>query len=551
MARFFQHFCGTMRDDGGAIGAILAVFLGLSLVLCALAIDVGSLYLERRSAQGAADLAAIAAARDLDRAEAAARATLASNGVSARLLTVTKGRYDVDPTVDSGSRFVPGGLPHNAVRVDVSFPGQLYFAKSLTDAPDIAVSAMGAADAQAMFSIGSRLAALREGVANALLSGLLGGHVSLSVMDYDALVAADIGLMDFMSALATEVGITAGTYDTVLDANATVAQVLNAAASAARAGGDLRAASALGTLLGQASPSAAVSLRSLIDLGPLGQAAIGAPHAGLSSDVNVLSLVNAAASLANGARQVSVNLGAAVPGLSNLTLDIAIGERPQGSGWVTVGQAGATLRTAQTRLRLVADVGGSGLLAGLRIRLPIYLELASAEARLESVQCSGGAGQSGSATIAARPAVVSAWIGDMSGSLTSFGSGLPVSYATLVQTPLLSISARAFAAMDNVQATDLVFSQSDVDRQVVKTAEVRDYLTSPVSHLLQTADIRVNLLGLGSVLAIKGALLGILTPVTQLLDPLLGSVLEALGLHLGEVDVRVHAIRCGTAVLAG
>lgn len=551
MARFFQHLRGAARDDGGAIGVILAVFLGLSLVLCALAIDVGSLYLERRSAQGAADLAAIAAARDMDRAEAAARATLASNGVSAQSLAVIKGRYDVDPTVDSGRRFVAGGLPHNAVRVDVAFPGQLYFAKTLTAAPDIAVSAVGATDAQAMFSIGSRLAALREGVANALLSGLLGGHVSLSVMDYDALVAADIGLMDFMSALATEVGITAGTYDAVLDANATVAQVLDAAASAARARGDLRAASALVTLLGQATPSATVSLRSLLDLGPLGQAAIGAPHAGLSSDVNVMSLVNAAATLANGARQVSVNLGAAVPGLIGLTLDMAIGERPQGSGWVAVGQAGATLRTAQTRLRLVAEVGGSGLLAGLRIRLPIYLELASAEARLASVQCSGGDGQSGSATIAARPAVVSAWIGDISGSLSSFGSSLPVSYATLVQAPLLSISAKAFAAMDNVQATDLSFLQSDVDRQVVKTAEVRDYLTSPVSHLLQTADIRVNLLGLGSVLSIKGALLGILTPVTQLLDPLLASVLELLGLHLGEVDVRVHGIRCGTAVLAG
>lgn len=551
MAYFFEHLRGAARDNRGAIGAILAVFLGVSLVLCALAVDVGSLYLERRSAQGAADLAAIAAARDLDRAEAAARATLASNGVSAQSLAVTKGRYDVDPAVASGLRFVPGGLPHNAVRVDVIFPGQLYFAKSLTAAPDIAVSAVGAADAKAMFSIGSRLAALREGVANALLSGLLGGHVSLSAMDYDALVAADIGLMDFMSALATDVGITAGTYDAVLDANATVAQVLSAAATAARSRGDLRAASALATLLSQASPSATVSLRSLMDLGPLGQAAIGAPHAGLSSDVNLMSLVNAAATLANGARQVSVNLGAAVPGLLGLTLDLAIGERPQGSGWVAVGQAGATIRTAQTRLRLVADVGGSGLLAGLRIRLPIYLELASAEARLASVQCNGVGGQGGSATIAARPAAVSAWIGDISGSLSSFGSSLPVSYATLVQAPLLSISAKAFAAMDNVQETDLTFSRSDVDQQVVKTAEVRDYLTSPVSHLLQTADIRVNLLGLGSVLSIKGALLGILMPVTQLLDPLLASVLELLGLHLGEVDVRVHGIRCGTAVLAG
>jgi uncharacterized membrane protein len=552
MSMLMRRVRQTLRDDRGSIGVILAVFLGISLALCALAIDVGSLYLERRTTQGAADLAAIAAASDMDRADAAARATLAANGVNGlRSLAVVKGRYVVDPAIESGLRFVPGGLPHNAVRLDLAVPGHLYFAKALSDAPEISVSAVGAADAKAMFSIGSRLAAVRGGVVNALLGGLFGGHVALSAMDYDALVATDVGLFDFMSALATEAGITAGTYQNVLSMNATVGQVLEAAASTAQARGHARAASALGTLTAQVPASTTIALSSLINAGSLAQATIGHANPGLSSDVNIMSLLTATAALANGQRQVSVNLAGSVPGLLGLTLDIAIGERPQGSGWVAAGQAGATVKTAQMRFRLTAEVGGSGLLSALRIRLPIYLELASAEARLEAVQCQGVDTRTGTATIAARPAAVKAWIGDVSSSMTGFGSSLPVAYATLAQAPLLSISAKAYAAMENIQPTSLTFSQSDVDHKTVKRAEVRDYLTSVVSHLLQTADIRVNLLGLGSVTAIKSALLGLLTPVAQALDPLLASVLELVGVHLGEVDVRVHGIRCGSAVLAG
>ncbi len=545
----FRRF---VRSRSGAMGVFMAMVLVVSLALCALAVDVGSLYLERRTAQGAADLAALAAARDLDRAEAAARATLAVNGFATlSALSVVKGRYEPDPDVARGQRFVPGRVPHNAVRLDMTFPGQLYFATSFSAAPAISVSATGAAEAQAAFSIGSRLASVRDGVANALLGALVGGKVALSVMDYEALLAADVSLFDFLSALGTEIGTSVGTYDQVLGANATVGQILRAAATAAERKGETRAAQAIAALLGQAATSAVVPLGAVVDLGPLAQAALGSPPAGLAADVNVMSLLTAMATAANGGHQAAIDLAGSVPGLLSLKADLAIGERAQHSGWVAVGQAGATLRTAQMRLQLVAEVGGSGLLAGLRVRLPIYVELAQAEARLESVQCAAGQGQ-GQARIAARPAAVKAWIGDVAvGGLSDFGTSLPVAFAGLVETPLLSIRAKAYAEMANISSVMLDFSQSDVDRGTVKTAEVRDPIAPLVSHLVQTADIRVDLLGLGSVVAIKGALLGLLTPVASALDPLVMSLLDLAGVHLGEVDVRVHGIRCGAAVLAG
>lgn len=538
----------------GSIGVVFALFLTLSVSLFALAIDMGSLYLERRTVQGAADLAAVAAASDLNRAEDAARATLNANGFgNIHSLSVVKGRYEVDPDVLPGQRFTAGKEPYNAVRLNVAMGGQLYFAKSFMSDPEISVSAVGTADAQATFSIGSRLASVNGGIINALLGALLGGSVSLSAMDYNALLNANISLGKFLSALATDIGVTAGTYNSVLDSEVSVGNVLSATVAAANASGQTQAAQVAARLLGQTTTTATVPLKALVDLGPLAYAEIGQPHSGLEADLNVMSLISALVQVANGKNQVAVNLGAGVPGLLSLKLDVAIGEPAQHSAWVAVGQPGATVQTAQTRLRLVAEVGGTGLLAGVRVRLPLYIEVAHAEARLKDIECGVGQAGNAKAIIEARPAVVRAWIGEVAaGGLSSFGSSVPVSNAAIVQALLVSVTASAYTAMTNAAATELSFTQSDVDGHVIKKAEVKNYTTSLVASLLQSADLRVNVLGLGlGVGAIKGLVLSLLTPVTSLLDPIVATLLKTLGVHLGEVDVQVNGIRCGGAVLAG
>lgn len=540
--------------EDGTIAIVMALFLMVCVSLSAIAIDMGSLYLERRTAQGAADLAAMAAAADLDRAEEAARATLAANGMGdVRALSVVKGRYEGDGAVAPNVRFVAGREPYNAVRLDMARSGQLYFAKSFMAEPEISVSALGAADAQATFSIGSRLASLKGGLLNTLLGSLLGGKVSLSAMDYNALADAQISLDSFLSALAAEIDLTGGTYSALLNSDVRVDNVLDAIVKAATSEGDMQAAHAAATLASQISGTATVPLDTLVDLGPLANAAVGQPQAGLAADVSVMSLLSAAAVAANGANQVAVNLDGSIPGLLSLRLDLAIGEAAQHSGWVAIGQQGATVRTAQTRLRLVAEVGGTGLLAGVRVRLPLYVEIAGAEARLAGLTCGPVQGGNREAVIEAQPAVVKAWIGDVApGGLSSFGTSVPVSNASVVQAPLISVSASAFAQMTNAAATELRFSQSDIDAHVVKTAKVHDHLSSLVSSLLQTANLNVNVLGLGlNVSAIKALALSLLSPVVAALDPLVASLLKSIGVGLGEVDVQVNGLRCGGAVLAG
>jgi uncharacterized membrane protein len=544
----------TWRDSRGSIAVIMAIFFTVAVTLCALAIDMGSLYLERRTAQGAADLAAVAAAADLDHAEAAARATLHANGLGElQQFSVVKGRYTPDPALAVATRFAAGQQPFNAVRLQVAKSGKLYFAKSFMSEPDISVAAIGTTDAQAMFSVGSRLASLNGGLVNSLLGALLGGNVSLSAMDYNSLLNGNVSLDGFLSALASDIGVTAGTYSDVLNSRATVRNVLTATVNAANSSGQTQAATATARLLNQVNASLNVPLKSLVDLGPFAQAEIGQPHAGLASQVNVMSLISAMAQLANGKNQVAVDLGTTIPGLLSVKLDLAIGEPAQKSGWVAVGQPGAKVYSAQTRLRLIAEVGGTGILAGVRIRLPIYIDVAAAEGTLKTLTCDLTQPANSSAVIAAKPAVVRAWIGDVApGGLSSFSTSVPVSRAAMVQAPLVTVSASAYAEMSNVSATDLSFSQSEVNGRVVKSAYSRDLLTTLVSSLVSRLDLQVNVLGLGlGVSAVKGLLATLLTPVAATLDPIVAALLKTVGVNLGEVDVQVQGIRCGSAVLAG
>jgi Flp pilus assembly protein TadG len=123
------------RDDHGGIAIIASAFFMVGITCSALAIDVGSLYLEKRNAQSITDLAAMAAAGDLAHAEAAARATLVANkiDIAAATVKVDLGHYDPKLATAVSARFTAGALPYNAARVTVTKPGRIFFAKTFVD----------------------------------------------------------------------------------------------------------------------------------------------------------------------------------------------------------------------------------------------------------------------------------------------------------------------------------------------------------------------------------------------------------------------------------
>ena len=427
-----------LKDERGGVAVMAALFGGVFCVLAALAIDLGSISLKARQVQGAADLSAMAAARDLSHAQAAAQATAAANLPEVQTVSVTKGGYVADARLAPKDRFSAGAPEPNAARVEVAAPAPLFFGRWILQRDSLvirktATAAIPGGRPQAMFSIGSRLASLDGGLANALLSGLLGGKVSLTVMDYRALAGAQVNLLQFSDALATELGVTAGDYDALLKQEVTAGRALKVLE--AIAGADSK--SALGKLT-RVPIDARLKLQDLI--GVEADAKQGLREA-LNADVSALDLIMASLETANGDRQVALDLGARA-GLADLDVMLAIGERPNRSPWLTITDKGEPIiRTAQARIYLKATTAQA--LAGLaQVKLPILIEAASSEAKLSRIDCAGAP----LTTLSVRPGLARARIGTIDESrLKNFKAPLTTSQATLVSALAGLVTVKASA----------------------------------------------------------------------------------------------------------
>ncbi|ODT78647.1 MAG: hypothetical protein ABS76_23290 [Pelagibacterium sp. SCN 64-44] len=540
-----------LADQRGNMAVLFAVGFTLSAFVSALAVDAAALYHERRRLQAAVDLAAISAAADPSRAAEIARSVLsearllAPDGTAG--LSVVAGRYD--PGRPRDARFQPGAVPANAVAVEMQRPGALYFAAPFAAPPVIGARGLAAVTPEVAFSIGSRLASLNGGLVNALLSRLLGTQIALNVMDYRALADARVDALAFLDALAAQMGIGAGTYDELLALNAGPGPI--AAALAGLTDGAARTALQAVALAGQGSP---VPLRRLFALGGLGKLHLGSAPVTADLLLSPLDLLAASAALANGQRQVSLALGAGIPGLTGLRLDLAIGEVPQGGNWFAVGAAGTVLRTAQTRLRLKAELLGGPLLLGAGVKLSLWLDLAPAEARLVSATCPAPGAPKGSAVIAARPGLAHLALGELGDSaFRQFGALPSLKSAKLVDVLLLRITGAAQVEIAQTTPVTLSFSSADIAGGVGKSATTHTPVASLAGSLLADLDLTIDILGLGLAPAkvIAGALRDLLAPLAPTLDLTIGGALSALGLGIGEADIRVHGVRCGPAVLVG
>ena len=442
------------RDRAGNIGTLTALTSPLLLLSMALGVDYGFLTLQQRQLQAAVDLAAIAAAADVADADKATARHFAANGLSYTVETSTgsllpplidatdlvssgqtgtarveRGRYTPDPAVDPENRFQPGEVAADAVRVTLERRADLFVAGLFTgEPPTLAASGIAARQKLAAFSVGSRLASLNDGILNALLGQMLGTTLSLNVMDYRALVDADIEIRPFLSAVATKLDLTAASYEDVLAAELTMPQLLS-------------------------------SLR-------------------------------------------------AVHGLSAL--------------------------------------------AGLRIALPLYVEVAASEAKLADITCHGAMPTNASVGIDTVPGVAEIAIGAVDPSvLSDFSDEARVKPARLIDSNLLRVTGMAHVETKNLTPTRLTFSPSDIAEATMKSVSTRDILTSTTKTLLENLDLDVELLflTLGTPKAVTKALSATLGAVTPAVDELLYNLLLVVGVRVGEADVRVTGVECRRPVL--
>ncbi|MET4898882.1 pilus assembly protein TadG-related protein [Sphingomonadaceae bacterium jetA1] len=531
------------RERRGAVSILTAIAIMALIGFAAMAVDVGMLTLSQRKLQGVADQAAVAAAAsNASRRALAVQKVIAAQGLTDVTVTMAVGRYRSDAAIAPENRFT-AGTDGGAVRVILSQPVTLFFGRVLTGRNTAPVSAKATARRidLAAFSLGTRLVNLHGGLPGALLNALAGSDLSLSLLDYQALVSTRIDLLRATQFLGTRIGLTGASFQDILAANVTLPTLLSAMADAAGNSGT----AALLRNISLRVPGSSVPLTRLIDLGPLGSATSAASRNLI--DIDAYSMLRESLSIANGRRQVSLNLGASVPGLLSTTVLLAIGERPASSPWLAVAQdGGVTVRTAQQRLLVEAQIGVP-LVAN--VHLPIFVETAAAQARLNAVQCSDS-GQSVTIDVLPSPGTIA--IAEIDRSQFNDMSRSPIrGEAALLRTLIATVWGRVQIGLASDTAWQRVsFDTSDIANRATRTVNSNSLVRGLASSLIQSVKLRLELLGLNLDLVGLTSLVGnVLMLVAPALDLLINGLTDLLGLHLGQADVTINGVRCGTATL--
>ncbi len=223
------------------------------------------------------------------------------------------------------------------------------------------------------------------------------------------------------------------------------------------------------------------------------------------------------------------------------------------SPWLTVTSAkGYTLSTAQTRILITAGLlTGNVLLPS--VTLPVYVELASATASLGSISCSGASATQG-VSLNVVPSVGKVAIASVSATdMANFAASVPLASATLVNVPLVAkVTALSQISLGGVTTQTVNFSMPEITAQTIKTVSTRDLTQGITTSLVSGINLQASLLGgllpinLSGVTSLVGGVLGIAAP---LVDNVLFTLTDALGVRIGAADVQVNKLRCGTPTI--
>ncbi|WP_186204470.1 TadG family pilus assembly protein [Burkholderia gladioli] len=598
------------RRERGSFAVMAAVFL---VVIAAIfgVLDVGNTYLQRRDLQQIADMAAAAGVQRVDnlctQAPTSASNSATVNGLNTSqgdTIAVTCGRWD--PTVNPAPSYYlantntsgdPNRLQLNAVQVNVTrqvrhmFVGPLQTVRATSTARATAID---------VFSVGATLAQLggtscsgtpasssaNPGLVNGLLGALLGSKsgLNLSLVSYQALACTNVRLADIAAAAG------AGTIDQLLALNLSLSQFLKLIANALQQTSVVNAnlQASLGAL--QALISANVNGGNLNLGGPNGllNIALANAQSAATATVSLLDLIMVGAEVANSNNAVAVNIpSVALGGLTGTQLQVQIISPPSigiGEGGINpaTGQWRTQASTAAVGLYLLVDLGLKQVpivgpllqLVGVNVdvTLPLYLQVGTGKAVLNSTQCAQTAAAS-TATITATPGVANLCIGTP--PLNSKGMiSLSSTYSCKSPAQIINAQIAPFGILNLLQLT---VSVSNISVQVQGAAQTHTF--SGVSGLdsnywtvnsnalgsalasalaqLATAQISPNLGLLGNVISVAlpsnfvGTILGILQPVLSpllsALDAVIVPLLNLLGVQVGAATVHQISLTCGVA----
>lgn len=416
----------------------------------------------------------------------------------------------------------------------------------------------------ACVSAGPRLASVdstRGVLLNALMGRLLDSSISLSALDWQNVARADVNLLGLLRALQAQTRVASPSE--ALDAQASLVQIVNAAASVATAGGNSAAAAALNLLSPQLGPIVqTIRLRDLLQVN-LQQGALA------SSTINLLELVSGSFQLFNHRNVFTtptpVSLTGAAVGLGGLLQNVDLYAQVIEPPVYVCGPTGATFNTAAIRvklnLHLITIYPNTSNLVGILgivdasasvVDLELYVELGRANGTLASIDALAR-----SVSVQATPGVAALYLGNISDSVFFNRSAIlnpatHLNHATIgalsvnlggLGTLNVAIQAKAYGNGQSPSASTLRFSSPYPQTRSAYTSA--GFVDNLLADLLSHLELRLQP-SLGEPLnstvvplltsSVASALSPVLAPIlTGLVDPLL----HALGVRLGEVDVTV------------
>lgn len=423
--------------------------------------------------------------------------------------------------------------------------------------------ARAACSSQGCVTAGPRLASIDSSqgeLLNLITGSLLGSSVNLTVADWNALAGGNLKLVSLLQALQLQLGVSSPS--TALSANATVAQILSAAATAAQADGQTLAASALGKSAAQAGPlGGVVRLGDLLD--------IRLPDNALATaSIDALELLSGTAQLYNTRNVLTTPTPVGIPGVTLGLLGLTAGTVQLYAQAVeppvyVCGPAGSQFHTATIRLKLNIGLASlsldSSVLNGLGgilgadlqlTQLQLFIEVARAEGMIGLVNALGTA-----LTVEATPGVVDLYLGSMPDNVffersrtivpadVGYGTVAGLTTTILFNTQTVAVQARARARGQNPGVRSLSFPGPFPQTRAASTS--LGFVATLLSDLIGNLELQIQP-SLGPLVdgllldPLKGLIGGVVSPLlssvlTGVGDPLL----QALGVRLGEVDVTV------------
>ncbi|GFM73665.1 membrane protein [Pseudomonas cichorii] len=341
-----NRYAGLPIRQRGAISLLAALTLGFALLCTLLVIDSGRLYLEKRSLQRIADMAALEAAGRKGTCSPGSSASTFANqsstrnsfvaGTDSRTLTINCGTLTLD--ADSRRTFTADATKSEAIRVVATHAVPRSIAAGIaalfdsTPTPsNIQLSATAvAAGTPPLAALTIRSAAMtidstKAALLNPVIGSLLGGTLNLSVANWQGIASTDLSVLNYLDRLKTDLNINAVGYTDVLNSNVAVSQLIQTAINVLDPAGTL---SATATIAGLRALKVAAGATTVL-LGDLLSVQGSTNIAALNTSLRLIDLVQGLAQLANDKNGVSAAAQINLAGLAQVTTRIQVVEPPQ------------------------------------------------------------------------------------------------------------------------------------------------------------------------------------------------------------------------------